>query len=180
MHHSHETFIETDTDGCLFDRRVREHLERDVPANEIAATEALSALRMASHGMRTMMDRWLERQDMSESRLGVLWRLRVKGSSTLGELAESLDVSPRNITGLVDHLERDALVERFDDPEDRRATRVRLAPAGKKKLSDVKNQIGSPRHGVVEGFTDEELNQLRHLLLKLVRNMTASKELEKV
>jgi DNA-binding MarR family transcriptional regulator len=180
MHHSHETFIETDAEGCLFDRRVREHLERDVPANEIAATEALSALRMASHGMRTMMDRWLERQDMSESRLGVLWRLRVKGSSTLGELAESLDVSPRNITGLVDHLEKDGLVERFDDPEDRRATRVRLAPAGKKKLADVKNEIGSPRHGVVEGFTDEELNQLRHLLLKLVRNMTASKELEKV
>jgi DNA-binding MarR family transcriptional regulator len=180
MHHSHDTFIEIGSDGCLFDRRMREHLERDVPANEIAATEALSALRLASHGMRTMMDRWLERQDMSEGRLGVLWRLRVKGSSTLGELAESLDVSPRNITGLVDHLEKDALVERFDDPEDRRATRVRLAPAGKKKLSDVKNQIGSPRHGVVEGFTDEELNQLRHLLLKLVRNMTASKELEKV
>jgi DNA-binding MarR family transcriptional regulator len=180
MHHSHEPFIETDGDGCLFDRRVREHLGRDVPANEVAATEALSALRVASHGMRTMMDRWLERQDMSEGRLGILWRLRAKGPSTLGEIAESQDVSPRNITGLVDHLEKDGLVERFDDPEDRRVTRVRLSPAGKKKLSDVKNQIGSPRHGVVEGFTDEELKQLRHLLLKLVRNMTASKELEKV
>jgi len=178
--HTHETFIESDGTGCLFDRRVREHLERDVPAEEMAATEALSALRVASHGMRTMMDRWLERSDMSEGRLSVLWRLRVKGSMTLGDLAESLDVSPRNITGLVDHLEKDALVERFPDPEDRRATRVRLAPAGKQKLSDIKNQMGSPRHGVVAGFTDEELTQLRHLLLKLVRNMTASKELEKV
>jgi DNA-binding MarR family transcriptional regulator len=180
MHHSHETFIETDTDGCLFDRRMREHLERDVPANEIAATEALSALRLASHGMRTMMDRWLERQDMSEGRLAVLWRLRVTGSSTLGELAESLDVSPRNITGLVDHLERDALVERFADPEDRRATRVRLAPAGKQKLSDIKTEMGRAQHGVVAGFSDEELKQLRHLCLKLARNMIASRELEKV
>jgi DNA-binding MarR family transcriptional regulator len=99
---------------------------------------------------------------------------------TLGDLAESLDVSPRNITGLVDHLEKDGLVERFADPEDRRATRVRLAPAGKQKLSDIKNQIGSPRHGVVAGFTDEELKQLRHLLLKMVQNMSATKELEKV
>jgi DNA-binding MarR family transcriptional regulator len=178
--HTNEPFIETDETGCLFDRRVREHIGRDVPAAEVSATEALAALRLASHGMRTMMDRWLERHDMSEGRLSVLWRLRVKGSSTLGELAESLDVSPRNITGLVDHLEKDSLVERFADPEDRRATRVRLAPAGKQKLHDIKNQIGSPRHGVVEGFTDEELNRLRHLLLKLVRNMTASKELEKV
>jgi DNA-binding MarR family transcriptional regulator len=180
MHGKLEPFIESDETGCLFDRRVREHLKGEVPENEAAATEALAALRLASHGVRTMMDRWLEHLDLSEGRMGVLWRLRVKGSMTLGDLAESQDVSPRNITGLVDHLEKDGLVERFADPEDRRATRVRLAPAGKQKLSDIKNQIGSPRHGVVAGFTDEELNQLRHLLLKLVRNMSATKELEKV
>ncbi|MDQ6878220.1 MAG: MarR family transcriptional regulator [Candidatus Dormibacteraeota bacterium] len=174
-----EIFIETDASGCLFDRRVREHLAQEVPANEAAATEALAALRVASHGMRTTMDRWLERHDLSEGRMSVLWRLRAKGSMTLGDLAEALDVSPRNITGLVDHLEKDGLLERFADPEDRRATLVRLAPAGKQKLSDIKNQMGSPRHGVVAGLTDEELNQLRHLLLKLVRNMKAM-ELEKV
>jgi DNA-binding MarR family transcriptional regulator len=180
MHDKLGPFIETDETGCLFDRRVRENLKGDVPDAEIAATEALAALRVASHGMRNTMDRWLEGHGLSEGRMSVLWRLRVKGSMTLGDLAESLDVSPRNITGLVDHLEKDALVERFADPEDRRATRVRLAPAGKQKLHDIKNQIGSPRHGVVEGFAEHDLIQLRHLLLKLVRNMTASKELEKV
>jgi DNA-binding MarR family transcriptional regulator len=180
MHSKFEPFIESDETGCLFDRRVRENLKLDVPDNEAAATEALAALRVASHGLHNMMDRWLERHDMSESRLGVLFRLRVKGSLTLGDLAESLDVSPRNITGLVDHLEKDGLVERFPDPEDRRTTHVRLAPAGKQKLSEIKRQMGSPSHGVVAGFTDEELIQLRHLLLKLARNMTANRELEKV
>jgi DNA-binding MarR family transcriptional regulator len=99
---------------------------------------------------------------------------------TLGELAERLDVSPRNITGLVDHLEQDSLVERIPDPDDRRAVRVRLAPGGKQKLSEVKKEMGSSRYGVVAGFTDEELVQLRHLCLKLVQNMNATKELEKV
>jgi DNA-binding MarR family transcriptional regulator len=89
-------------------------------------------------------------------------------------------VSPRNITGLVDHLEEDSLVERFPDPEDRRAIRVRLAPAGKQKLADIKKEMGDQRHGLVAGFTGDELQQLRHLCLKLVRNLTASKELEKV
>ena len=178
--HTHEPFIDTDETGCLFDRRVRENFKGDVPEDEVAATEALAALRVASHGMRNTMDRWLERHDLSEGRMSVLWRLRVKGSMPLGDLAESLDVSPRNITGLVDHLEGDALVERFPDPEDRRAVRVRLAPAGKQKLSEIKSAMGSPSRGVVAGFTEEELKQLRHLLLKLVRNMTASKELEKV
>ena len=112
--------------------------------------------------------------------MSVLWRLRATVSTTLGDLAESLDVSPRNITGLVDHLERDALVERFPDPEDRRAIRVRLTLAGKQKLSEIKKEMGSPRHGVVAGFTEEELKQLRHLLLKLVQNMQVNRELEKV
>jgi DNA-binding MarR family transcriptional regulator len=180
MHPKLDTFIETDDAGCLYDRRVREHLRRDIPADEVAATEALAALRVASHGMRNMMDRWLERHDLSEGRMTVLWRLRAKGPTTLGDLAESLDVSPRNITGLVDHLEQDALVERFADPEDRRATRVRLAPAGKQKLSEIKHEMGTHSHGVVAGFTEDELKQLRHLLLKLVQNMPANKELEKV
>ena len=180
MHPKMESFFETDENGCLFDRRVRDHLRRDIPAGELASTEALAALRVASHGMRNMMDRWLERHDLSEGRMTVLWRLRSKGPTTLGDLAESLDVSPRNITGLVDHLEQDALVERFADPEDRRATRVRLAPAGKQKLSDIKHEMGTHSHGVVAGFTEDELKQLRHLLLKLVQNMPANKELEKV
>lgn len=187
MHGKSETFIETDKTGRLYDRRVRDHVKGEVPDSEVAATEALAALRLASHGLRTMMDRWLERHDLSEGRLGLLWRLRFVGSTTLGELAESLDVSPRNITGLVDHLEHDGLVERFPDPDDRRAIRVRLAPAGKQKLAEIKSQIGSPRYGVVAGFTEDELKQLRHLLLKLVQNMPAiresepaNKELEKV
>ena len=176
----HESFIESDETGCLFDRRVRDHLKPDVPEAEVAATEALAALRVASHGMRTMMDRWLEHHDLSEGRLGLLWRLRFTDSMTQGDLAESLDVSPRNITGLVDHLEKDALVERIPDPNDRRATRVKLAPAGTQKLSEIKNEMGGPRQGVVAGFTEEELKQLRHLLLKLVQNMPANRELEKV
>ena len=48
---------------------------------------------------------------------------------------------------------------------------VRLAPAGKQKLSDIKHEMGSQRVGLVAGFTDDELQQLRHLCLKLVRNL---------
>jgi DNA-binding MarR family transcriptional regulator len=175
-----EPFIETDASGCFYDRRVRESMKRDVPADEVDATEALAALRTASHAFHNVMDRWLERHDLSESRVGVLWRLWHQDSITLGDLAVQLDVSPRNITGLIDHLEKDHLVERIPDPDDRRATLVRLAPAGKQKLADIKNELGSHRTGLVADFTNDELKQLRHLCLKLVRNLTATKELEKV
>ena len=176
----HEPFIETDATGRLYDRRVRDGMKQELAAEEADATEALAALRTASHALHTAMDRWLEQHGLSESRMGVLWRLSHKESMTLGDLATELDVSPRNITGLVDHLEADGFIERFPDPEDRRATRVRLAPAAKQKLTSVKGQMADQRNGLVAGFTNDELQQLRHLCLKLVRNLTATKELEKV
>jgi hypothetical protein len=57
---------------------------------------------------------------------------------------------------------------------------VRLGRAGSQKLSEIKSEIGSSRHGVVAGFSAEELEMLRHLCLKLAKNMLAPKETEKI
>jgi DNA-binding MarR family transcriptional regulator len=48
-----------------------------------------------------------------------------------------LAVTARNLTGLVDALERDGLVERLPHPNDRRATLVRLAPAGERVTGEL-------------------------------------------
>ena len=175
--HENEMFMEEDENGRLYDPRLRAALLGS--AGE-PAREALAALRVASHHFRISMDRWLERHGLSESRMGVVWMIRARGPLTLGDLASALDSSPRNITGLVDHLEKDGIVERFPDPEDRRATRVRLSARGESLLSRIKAEMESAREIFVEDFSDEELEQLRHLCLKLVRNMLKKKELEKV
>jgi DNA-binding MarR family transcriptional regulator len=181
MHEKLETSLDCGADGLLYDPRVREFLVH-TPAGDRLAGETLAALRAASHSFRLRMDRWLERHDLSESRLSVIFRLSKIGEMTLGDLAESLNVTPRNVTGLVDHLERDGLVERFPDPDDRRAIRVRLSPAGVAKLAELGAEKGRGTHDMVAGMSDEELVQLRHLLLRLVQNMsaTAPKELERV
>jgi DNA-binding MarR family transcriptional regulator len=48
-----------------------------------------------------------------------------------------LAVTARNLTGLVDALERDGLVERLPHPNDRRATLVRLTPAGERVAGEL-------------------------------------------
>src|SRR5260370_22366109 len=78
------------------------------------------------------MDGWADKHGLSEGRLRVLWALKAapERQLPLGELADQLEVTPRNVTGLIDHLERDGLVERIDDPADRRLTYARLTMAG--------------------------------------------------
>lgn len=50
----------------------------------------------------------------------------------MGELSDRLMVTTGNITGLVDELETDSLVERMADPSSRRASLVRLTPKGRR------------------------------------------------
>ncbi|MGI8880625.1 MAG: MarR family winged helix-turn-helix transcriptional regulator [Jatrophihabitans sp.] len=64
----------------------------------------------------------------SQSRaLGVLLR---HGVMRLSELSEHLRIAPRSTTEVVDALQERGMVEREQDPEDRRATLVALTPAG--------------------------------------------------
>ncbi len=163
--------LATDEDGLLYDRHVREHMHRTRSGDDVVGSETLAALRAASHGFRTSVNRWLEGHGLSEGRLALLWQLVGAECPTLGDLATSMEVSPRNITGLVDHLEADGLVERYPDPDDRRATLVRLTEAGNRRLEAVRNDKGLARTTLIADFSDEELRMLRHLCLKLVRNL---------
>lgn len=57
---------------------------------------------------------------------------RAPGGLTMGELSRRLMVSNGNVTGLIDRLVAEGMVERRTDETDRRAQLVRLTVAGKR------------------------------------------------
>ena len=158
-----------DESGCLFDPAVRGMFPAGQPG--IASIESLAALRVAHKGMHSSMERWAELHGLSEGRLALLFRLRKHGDIALSDLADGLSVSPRNVTGLVDHLERDGLVERVPDPADRRSIHARLTPAGAERINSIWQAGLAQQSHITEGFSSEDLQQLRHLCLRLVENM---------
>jgi DNA-binding MarR family transcriptional regulator len=170
--------LATDERGCLFDERFREFVKGSPYFDEgksPAGIEALAAFRMAARAMSLEMERWAERHGLSQGRLWILMRLRraPEHQLPLGELADVLDVSPRNVTGLVDHLERDGLVERVPDPNDRRSVMARLTPAGIARHSEVWQEALEAQNRLVETFTAEEIVQLRHLCLRVLQQIGA-------
>jgi DNA-binding MarR family transcriptional regulator len=76
------------------------------------------------------MTRSLARDGLTPTRAHLLWELNRRGPSTQRALAEALDVSPRNITGLVDALVATGFVTREPHPTDRRATLVSFTEHG--------------------------------------------------
>ena len=76
------------------------------------------------------MDASLPRDGLTPSRAHLLWEVAEHGPSTQRALAEALDVSPRNVTGLVDALVETGFVTREPHPGDRRARVVTLTRKG--------------------------------------------------
>src|SRR5688500_18630246 len=76
------------------------------------------------------MGRELEPVGLTTSRTHLLWVIHHSGPSTQQALASALQVSARNITGLVDGLEAGGFAHRSPHPTDRRATLVSLTEQG--------------------------------------------------
>ncbi len=99
----------------------------------------------------TVLDRLLEISDLFQkdmahafdgtpltaARIRLLWELQHLGPSTQHALATRLEVSPRNITGLVDALEASGYVTRSPHPTDRRATIVSLAASAESMMQQM-------------------------------------------
>jgi DNA-binding MarR family transcriptional regulator len=169
------TELGRDEAGRLYSVRMRELFE---PLKvDMSGVEALAALRLAGKVLHHLHERWADKHGLSEGRLAVMFRLFRCGATPLGDLAEDLDTTPRNVTGLVDHLERDGLVERVPDPEDRRSVHARLTEAGRTRIQAIWKEGLEHQSEMVAGISKEEMAQLRHLCLQLVEN--ARKELGK-
>jgi DNA-binding MarR family transcriptional regulator len=81
--------------------------------------------------------RFERQQGLTTPRVHVLWVLGAAGPGTQQSLAAALDVTPRNVTGLVDGLVASGHVTREPHPTDRRATLVTLTALGARTVADL-------------------------------------------
>jgi DNA-binding MarR family transcriptional regulator len=72
----------------------------------------------------------LVKSGVSMTHMHVMWLLQHHGALSVSRLAELLDVSFSNATGIIDRMEERELVERVRVPDDRRVVLVRIAPKG--------------------------------------------------
>lgn len=83
---------------------------------------------------RTFFVRW----DLSPSQFNILNLLRgLPAGCTQVELSRDLIMHRSNVTGLVDRLEARGLVQRCEDPHDRRVYRVVLTADGSRLLQEI-------------------------------------------
>jgi len=85
----------------------------------------------------------------------------------MNELSRLLMVTGGNITAIVDQLEKEGLVERLDEPDDRRAFRIRLTRAGDKTFAEMARVHEEWVVELLSGLSRREQDELLKLLARL-------------
>jgi DNA-binding MarR family transcriptional regulator len=100
-------------------------------------TDALDRVLHLATLVQADLGRFEREQGLTTSRVHLLWVLGQAGPTTQRSLARALDVTPRNVTGLVDGLVATGHVTREPHPDDRRATLVTPTALGARTIDDL-------------------------------------------
>jgi len=77
---------------------------------------------------------------VSPTQASLLATLNQLNEPTLGDLAIAEQIQPPSVTKLVRDMEVSGLITTSRDSHDRRATRVRMTPAGKRELERIRQR----------------------------------------
>ena len=108
--------------------------------------DVLDRVLLLSHLVQADLSRFEREAGLSTARVHLLWVLGSTGPSTQQALARALDVTPRNVTGLVDGLVASGHVSREPHPGDRRATLVTLTPLGARTVEGLTSSHADLAH----------------------------------
>lgn len=86
------------------------------------------------------------------------------------DLGRCCGLEPSTMTGLLDRMERDGLVERRPDPSDRRAQRIHLTAEGGRAQRTVMKIVNQTLERVMAGVPERQAGQLKSALRRVLQN----------
>lgn len=123
--------------------------------------------------LRVSGDRRARAHGMTRAQWVILWQLQRQPGLSQKELADYMDVEPISIARLVDRLAARGMVERRDDPADRRIWRLHLLPPAYPVLDHMRGERDDVAHLVATGLTPQSLEIVRRSLITIKSNVLA-------
>ncbi|MBB5180698.1 DNA-binding MarR family transcriptional regulator [Planomicrobium koreense] len=93
------------------------------------------------------------------------------GDMTIGDLSNKMYLAFSTTTDLVDRMEKNELVVRIREEQDRRVVRIKLLKEGERIIEEVIKKRQDYLENVLANFSEEEAGQFSMLLEKLHTNM---------
>jgi DNA-binding MarR family transcriptional regulator len=130
--------------------------------------EGMRDLHLRMH--RLLNDR-MRNQGASLSQLKLLLFIERSVSIRAIDISEAFGYAPRTVTEAIDALERDGLILRTPDPNDRRAKRITITDEGRAVIRDVDPCRHAFTAQVFEVLTQADQDEMQRLLNILNRRL---------
>lgn len=152
---------------------------RHFPDLDPSACEVFLNLLCTADDIYRTREALLAKRNLSSGRFMVLMQLLNKQENrpqpmTPAELAGTTGVTRATMTGLIDTLERDGLVKRQPDPDDRRMMFVHLTAEGHALLTATLPEYFKEMSALMHPLNEAERKTLVRLLAKIVRGSRAA------
>lgn len=102
--------------------------------------------------------------------LGVLLSLWNENGLKANELGKRAGLEPSTMTGLLDRMERDGLVKRKPDPNDRRAHRIHLTKEGVDAEVSATKVVSDTLEKVFSTISEEDIEITKNVLRTILLN----------
>lgn len=126
------------------------------PADDTEGIDLDDQLRMTIQRLARRIRAERAGESISDTQLGVLWRLRKDGASTPGELAAAERVSAPSMNRTLNALEASGFVRRDPSDDDARKVRVSLTPSGDHIIVETRRLRRQWFHARLEELTATE------------------------
>jgi MarR family transcriptional regulator for hemolysin len=129
---------------------------------------------LAGRRWRSLLDERLRPTGQSSARMETMAAiLNSPPLSPQVDIAKRLKIEGPTLTRMIDTLEKDGLVERVPDPADRRTKQLRVTQDGESALEGVFAITDEMRARLLDGFSDDEIEQINRFLRKLIGRLDA-------
>jgi DNA-binding MarR family transcriptional regulator len=145
-----------------------------VPDEAEAKAAIIADFRASMGELKCLGSERLLRQGISMAQLHVLHLVESHGEMPMGRLADMLDVSLSNATGLIDRVEERGFVERTRVPSDRRMVMVRLTSNGRQMLDEIETVREQILRGVLDQLDPTQLAGVASAMADLRAAVVAS------
>ena len=108
------------------------------------------------------------KHDLTIAQLEVLWFVGQAKNQSMDAIAHHLNVKPPSATALIEKLEKQELVHRERDDEDRRVVHIRLTQKAKKQINGLQKQKTKILDEITACLSVKDRTELERIIARII------------
>lgn|GEM_PF-125490 len=117
------------------------------------------------------IDSLLQEHGLARTQYRVLYHAKTSGGVPGKQLLEQLQVEPATLSGIIDTLEAKGLVERREQPDDKRRKNIVLTAAGRKLLAKIPPPGPVIEQAMLAGLNKKDAAELARINERIIGNL---------